>query len=135
MATRAERTFVTERAKARCEYCRAPQIVTGTAYHVEHIMPSSRGGADDPSNYALCYVTCNGHKADHITGIDPQSGKEMPLFHPRRDRWERHFRFSPDTFEIVGITSKGRATIERLQMNEAKQVEARKLWVELDLFP
>ncbi|MEO8350633.1 MAG: HNH endonuclease, partial [Chthoniobacteraceae bacterium] len=83
----------------------------------------------------LCCVTCNGHKSDHTTGTDPETGRELPLFNPRRDRWDRHFRFSPRTLELTGITSKGRATIARLQMNERKQIEARALWVELDLYP
>jgi len=135
MPTRAERILVTERARARCEYCRAPQVITGTAYHIEHIIPLAQDGADDPSNYALCCITCNGHKADHITGVDLETGNTVPLFNPRRDRWERHFRFSRESLEIQGITQKGRATAERLQMNERKQIEARSLWIELDLFP
>jgi hypothetical protein len=135
MTAKAERQLVTERAGAHCEYCRAPQVVTGATYHIEHIIPKARGGESDPSNYALCCITCNGHKAHHVTGIDPKSGKEIPLFDPRRDRWERHFRFSDANLEIVGITAKGRATIDRLMMNERKQREARSLWLELGLFP
>jgi hypothetical protein len=135
MASRAERSLVTERAGARCEYCRAPQVVTGAAYHIEHIIPASRGGANDPSNYALCCITCNGHKADHVTGIDPQTGKEVLLFNPRSDRWARHFRFSRETLNIQGLTPKGRATVARLRVNERKQKEARPLWIELGLFP
>ncbi len=135
MATRAERLLVTERARSRCEYCRAPQIIAGTTYHIEHIIPSSKDGADELSNYALCCVTCNGHKSDHTTGIDPATGRDIRLFHPRRDRWDRHFRFSPQTLELMGITPKGRATVARLQMNERKQIEARALWLELDLYP
>ncbi|MEO7319658.1 MAG: HNH endonuclease, partial [Chthoniobacteraceae bacterium] len=108
---------------------------TGVAYHVEHIVPKVRGGADTPANYALACVTCNGHKSDHITGTDPRTSGEVALFNPRRDRWERHFRFSPGTLEIHGITAKGRATVARLQMNERKQIEARTLWVQLEIFP
>jgi hypothetical protein len=135
MATRAERILVTERAAARCEYCKAPEVVTGGTYHIEHIIPSARNGPDDPSNYALCCATCNGHKADHITGIDPETGNELALFNPRRDRWERHFRYSAGSLEIKGISPRGRATVARLLMNEPKQIEARSIWIEVDLFP
>jgi hypothetical protein len=135
MATRADRILVEQRAGARCEYCRAPQVVTGATYHVEHIIPSARGGPDDPSNYALCCITCNGHKAGHITGIDPVTGTEVQLFNPRCDRWSRHFRFSRADFIVGGCTAKGRATVSRLQINERKQVEARSLWVAFGLFP
>ncbi len=127
--------MVRERADARCEYCRAPQVITGTTYHIEHITPSSRGGADDLANLALSCITCNGHKSDHSTGVDPETDRELPLFDPRRDRWERHFRFSAQTLELTGVTAKGRATVARLQMNERKQIEARALWIELDLYP
>jgi hypothetical protein len=135
MATKTERLLVTERAFARCEYCRAPQVVTGATFHIEHIGPSARGGQDDLSNYALCCSTCNGHKADFVTGIDPESGRKIALFNPRRDRWGRYFRFAPASLRVIGITSKGRATVARLLMNEPKQIEARSLWVEIGLYP
>ena len=135
MVTRAERDFVTERAESRCEYCRAPQRVTAATFHIEHIIPTSRGGRDDQTNYALSCMTCNGHKADNITGIDSETGEKVPLFHPRRDKWERHFRFVPKNFQIKGITPKGRATVTRLLMDEKKQTDARELWIELGIYP
>jgi 5-methylcytosine-specific restriction endonuclease McrA len=73
MVSRADRLLVTERAALQCEYCRAPQVVTGVTFHVEHITPSSRGGGASQENYALSCITCNGHKSDHITGIDPEA--------------------------------------------------------------
>jgi hypothetical protein len=129
------RDFVTERAGSRCEYCRAPQIVTGVTFHIEHIQPRAHGGEDGPLNYALSCITCNGHKSDNTTGIDPVGGEEVPLFHPRRDKWKRHFRFTKKGLEIHGVTPKGRATVSRLQMNERQQIEARRLWVELEIYP
>jgi hypothetical protein len=135
MPSRADRVLVEQRARARCEYCRAPQVITGATYHVEHIIPSAREGLDVLSNYALSCITCNGHKSGHITGTDPETGNEVALFNPRRARWQGHFRFSRRTLCIEGITSRGRATVLRLGMNEKKQIEARALWVALDIFP
>ena len=135
MNPRAAREFVGQRADSRCEYCRAPQIVTGANYHVEHIIPRALGGADDAANYALACITCNGHKAAHLTGIDPETSGEISLFDPRRDRWEKHFRFVATALEVRGLTPKGRATVARLQMNEPRQIEARRLWVELEIYP
>ena len=126
---------MTERAGWRCEYCRAPEIVTGVTFHIEHLTPKTRGGADEWANYALSCVACNGHKSDHTTGIDPATDREVPLFHPRRDRWERHFRLTPENLTIRGVTPKGRATVARLQMNERRQIDARELWVELEIYP
>src|SRR5262249_45421276 len=40
------------RAGHRCEYCRAPEAIFNFPFEVEHIIPVSRGGSDDPSNLA-----------------------------------------------------------------------------------
>lgn len=135
MLSQATRLFVRERANARCEYCRAPQVITGASFHIDHIVPSARGGSDLAENLALSCITCNSHKSDHTSGYDPATGHVSALFNPRRERWERHFRFTPRTFELSGATAKGRATVARLGMNEPKQIEARALWVALELYP
>jgi hypothetical protein len=49
------------------------------------------------------------------TGVDPETGKRVALFHPRRDVWTEHFRW--DGVEIKGITPKGRATVQILRLN------------------
>ena len=95
MNPRAAREFVGQRADSRCEYCRAPQIVTGANYHVEHIIPRALGGADDAANYALACITCNGHKAAHLTGIDQETSGEVPLFDPRGIAGRSIFDSSP----------------------------------------
>ncbi len=123
------------RARSRCEYCRAPQVITGVTFHVEHIIPVIRGGIDNRANLALSCVTCNGHKSDHITAVDPQTKAKIGIFHPRLDQWARHFSFSRNTLRLEGITAKGRATVVRLKLNERKQIEARALWVELGIYP
>jgi hypothetical protein len=45
--------LVARRADHRCEYCRAPEAVFNFPFEVEHVVPSSRGGADDESNLCL----------------------------------------------------------------------------------
>ena len=45
---------VEARAGGRCEYCRMHQALQGATFHVEHIMPSSRGGVSDLDNLAWC---------------------------------------------------------------------------------
>jgi len=126
---------VTLRADSRCEYCRAPEVITGVTFHVEHITPRSRGGANHRRNYALACIACNSAKSDHVTAPDPKTGEEIALFDPRRDRWDRHFRFVATTLEIRGLTPKGRATVGRLQLNHPRQLEARALWMELEIYP
>ena len=105
------RDRVERRAGRRCEYCRAPQPVTGVRYHLEHVFPESLGGTDDLDNLALACPMCNSHKSNHILGIDDQGSDDGQLFHPRIDRWEEHFDFDSETFEVRGKTKKGRARL------------------------
>jgi hypothetical protein len=135
LSSRADRDFVTERADSRCEYCRAPQIVTGVTFHLEHIIPKAHGGRNIRTNYALACIHCNGRKSNRLTGVDPKTGREISLFDPRRDEWERHFRFRRESLEILGLTPKGRATVARLQLNDPRQIEAREFWVQLEIYP
>jgi HNH endonuclease len=48
--TKATRAFVRERAKSRCEYCRAPEIITGGPFEVDHIVPQASAGGDELTN-------------------------------------------------------------------------------------
>jgi hypothetical protein len=38
-------------------------------------------------------------KGDFISGIDPESREEAPLFNPRQDAWREHFDFDPGRFQ------------------------------------
>jgi diadenosine tetraphosphate (Ap4A) HIT family hydrolase len=51
---------VLKRAKYRCELCGAHE--TQVALHVDHIIPRSKGGPDDPSNFQALCQTCNTNK-------------------------------------------------------------------------
>ena len=131
-----ERTLVERRAQGRCEYCRAPQDVCAYTFHLEHIVPRSKGGADTPGNGALSCWPCNSAKRDFVHGADPLTGRQEPLFHPRQQRWEEHFALSADALEIEGRTPVGRATVSRLRMNDKRfQPEARRLWLQAGCWP
>jgi len=47
----------------------------------------------------------------------------VPLFHPRRDEWRRHFALQGA--RIVGLTPTGRATAVLLQFNSRRRLEFR----------
>ena len=51
---------VLKRAKYRCELCGAHE--KQIALHVDHIIPRSKGGSDDLSNYQALCMTCNTNK-------------------------------------------------------------------------
>ena len=112
------RQTVRERADHRCEYCCLPQSGEPFfAYHVEHIVARQHGGRDDSENLALACYHYNAHKGPNLSGLDPQSGALVRLFHPRQDRWDEHFE--RNGVLIVGRSAVGRATVGLLKMNAA----------------
>ena len=129
------RDEIRRRAKGRCEYCQTSERVSGTRCEVDHITPRSLGGAAESANLCLACVACNGHKATRTSAADPQTSATVPLFHPRRDRWDDHFAWSAEGTEIVGRTPQGRATALALQMNDSLIVAARALWVSIGVHP
>jgi hypothetical protein len=127
--------LVAQRAGHRCEYCQAPEAVFNFPFEVEHPVPTCRQGADNESNRALACRACNVFKADHATGPDEITKTEVRLFNPRLELWADQFHAGADTGEIRGLSPVGRATVVRLRMNNPGQMAARKLWVQLGLFP
>ena len=117
------RDLVRRRADHRCEYCLLHQDYSELTHHVEHIIAKQHGGSDDIGNLALACHRCNLSKGPNLTGVDPASGELVPLFHPRRDRWNSHFVFHGA--RIQGITPSGRATVMVLAMNDARRLELR----------
>ncbi len=132
--------LVRERGKYRCEYCHYPEILSTSPLSIEHTLPQSLGGSDDFENLALACRRCNEKRYNFIKGTDPATGKAEPLFNPRRNNWAEHFIWSADGTYIIGTTSIGRATCNRLDLNDEKRQEpfiqaARKQWVASGLHP
>jgi hypothetical protein len=119
----ATRLAVIERAADRCEYCRLPVAHVLTPFQVDHIIAKKHRGMDDLSNLAYACLRCNLHKQTDLTGIDERTKKLTKLFHHRRHKWERHFRF--DGPRLVGRTAVGRTTVQVLAMNDADRVALR----------
>ena len=109
------RRRVLARARGRCEYCRLSQEGQEATFHIDHIVPRADSGATELSNLALACVSCSLRKAARRSAADPETNRVVPLFHPRRQRWARHFRW--DGEYVIGLTPTGRATVEALQMN------------------
>jgi hypothetical protein len=128
-------SLVADRAAHRCEYCHAPELVFNFPFEVEHILPTYRGGTDSEENLALACRSCNLRKGTRITETDPESSREVRLFHPRQDQWTHHFHPVPELGTIEGTTSIGRATVACLEVNSPSQLSARQLWIRLGLFP
>ena len=119
----ATRNLVRQRADERCEYCKLRQVYCELRHHIEHIIAKQHGGADDDENLALACHRCNLHKGPNLTGIDPQTRQVVPLFHPRRQQWIEHFAING--VHIVGLSAVGRATVQVLDLNDARRLELR----------
>lgn len=131
---RAVRNFVRRRAGNRCEYCQLPlELVPAISFHIEHVVPRKHGGLDDPHNLALACYHCNLFKGPNLSGIDATSGRIVPLFDPRRQSWDRHFRWNGPI--LVGRTASGRATVRVLAINRAPRVRIRQALTAAGLFP
>ena len=134
MRKSAVRTFVSNRARDRCEYCHVREIIGGYRFHIEHIKPVSRGGINDVSNLAFSCVSCNQAKSNREFMIDPNSGHETKLYNPREQEWNEHFMWEIDNFILVGLTPVGRVTIECLAMNKSIRIASRKFWFEMGVW-
>ena len=126
------RTSVWQRAGWRCEYCRL-HSEDGNAYefHVEHIYAKQHGGSDELQNLCLSCAECNWSKGTNLSGL--LDGKIVPLFHPRRQPWSRHFEW--DGPVLVGRTLCGKVTIQVLNINDARRVRMRQTLIDEDRFP
>jgi hypothetical protein len=123
---------VYERAKGLCEYCRLPQSAYPLPFQVDHIIAGQHRGKTQLSNLALACPPCNRSKGPNIAGIDIRTKEITALYHPRRDRWEEHFRWRGP--RLVGLTAIGRVTIQVLGLNQSELVKMRRALIAEGVF-
>jgi HNH endonuclease len=132
---------VQKRANYLCEYCHSPEKISTARFTIDHIQPRSLSGSDDLHNLALACSRCNQRRYNFIVGCDFETAAITPLFNPRQQFWLDHFTWTADGTRILGITSTGRATCDRLDMNDERYKgersiqEARALWVQVGWHP
>ena len=90
------------RAADRCEYCRMHQLLQGATFHLEHVIPRSRGGLTEFSNLAWACPSCNLRKANRVELPAVDSAGTVVLFSPRSHVWEEHFEWAG--FKLIGLT-------------------------------
>jgi hypothetical protein len=110
-----------------------PQSYDELPFEIDHIVAEQHGGKTVASNLALACFADNHHKGTNLAGVDPKTGKRTWLFHPRRHKWSRHFRW--DGPLLVGRTDVGRATIAVLGINRAHRVRHRAQLIAEGAFP
>ncbi len=120
------RRRVRERACSRCEYCSITEsALCFVPFHVEHIIASQHIRDDSLENLALACDRCNAYKGTNLSSVDPDTKAIVPLFNPRVDVWNQHFKV--DAGWIFGLTPTGRATARLLNMNARRRVQLRLL--------
>jgi len=105
------------------------QIGQAAVFHINHIVPKSRGGVTEDANLALQCPYCSLRKSAKLDSVDPQSGDIVPLFHPLKNRWQQHFTLDEDG-KCRGLTAIGRATVDALGMNDPLPLVARALQIQ-----
>jgi hypothetical protein len=127
------RTQVAERASYRCEYCLIKEEDSFLPFHVDHVMARKHGGSDALDNLAYACPHCNQHKGTDLTTYLHDIGEIVPIYHPREDEWDQHF--SIELGRIVGLTRKGRATVQLLHINQPERLLIRQVLMEAGLYP
>lgn len=122
------RRYVFQRAGFECEYCRGPQELQSADLEVDHIWPKGKGGKATADNLCAACRKCNEYKHLQTEATDSKTGKRLPLYNPRNQRWNEHFKFSRDYTIILGKTAVGRATVQALNLNRYRAVLLRQLW-------
>jgi|SRR5712692_3730959 hypothetical protein len=126
------RRLVVERASGRCEYCGLSEALAFAPHELDHIIAQKHGGQTEADNLAFSCALCNKHKGSDVASVDPETGRIVPLYHPRRERWADHFQLQAARF--VPLTPTGRVTTRLLQLNHPDRVAERKLLIAAGLF-
>jgi hypothetical protein len=129
------RQQVINRAGNRCEYCLSHQDYVMGKLQIDHIFPVSKGGKNTEDNLCLACEFCNQYKWSKTTGLDPETGSNVAIFNPRKQKWEEHFSWSKDGTRIIGLTACGRATVVALKLNNSLALTVRRNWVRAGWHP
>ena len=119
------RRLVRERASKCCEYCLIHEDDALLPHEADHIISEKHGGETTLENLALACFYCNRYKGSDIASIDPVTGALTPLFNPRTQTWEEHFRL--EGVQIVPLTAEGRVTERILQFNHPDRLFERQI--------
>ena len=131
--TEALRQQVRERAQGRCEYCLLHDEDTLLLHEADHVIAQKHRGTTTADNLAWACAACNRYKGTDIGSIDEHTGKLAPLFNPRTQHWQRHFRLNGARIEP--LTASGRATEQLLRLNEEARLIERVILRSIGHYP
>lgn len=125
--------LVWDRAKSCCEYCQGPQAFDEMTFELDHIIALQHDGKTVPGNLCVACYSCNHHKSPNLAGWDKQTRAVVPLFHPRRHSWQRHFCWVGPL--LIGQTAIGRVAVAVLKINQPRRVLLRRQLIQEGVFP
>ena len=131
----ATKKLVFERANGYCEYCKCPSDFSTEPFSIEHIIPKSKNGTDNPDNLALACIGCNIYKSDKIAFLDTITQDYFPLFNPRTNVWNDHFIWDELLTSIIGKTAIGRVGIAAIQLNRRQLKNLRRALIAIGEHP
>ena len=117
------RRAIAQRAQGHCEYCLLLEDDSLLPHEPDHIIAAQHGGGTATDNLAFACFDCNRLKGPNLASVDPDTGRVVPLFHPRYDRWAEHFCLQEARIEP--LTATGRATAALLQFNSPERLRLR----------
>ena len=128
------RREVIERAAGCCEYCRIAEADRPINFAIDHVIAEKHGGQTASENLCLSCYWCNSYKGSDISSVDWSSaGQIAPLYNPRQQKWDDHFRLEGAL--IAPTTINGRVTVFLLRLNVPERVEERELLIALGEYP
>jgi HNH endonuclease len=125
------RRRIERRANGRCEYCHLHQDDEFYTFHVEHVIARQHGGTNQSANLCFACRECNFAKGTNVASY--WQGRLVPLFNPRRQSWNRHFRWQGP--RLIGRTLAGKVTVKILNINERSRVALRAVLITAGRFP
>ena len=128
----AVRQIIAMRANFRCEYCHKPDIIANFSFHIEHIIGLQHKGTNHLDNLAYACATCNWKKGPNIGTLLKPEGSIIPLFNPRKDKWDEHFYVEDGV--ILAKDEIGEGTIQLLDFNAVDRILERRYLIEAGLF-
>lgn len=80
---------VLQRTAGRCWYCGRVLNVTGQqSNHIDHVLPVSKGGSNDPDNLVASCASCNTMKGDKtLAEYRAHCGGDLFWFERREGGW------------------------------------------------
>ena len=117
------RNSVATRARFRCEYCLQHEDDAIQSHHVDHIISEKHEGETVLENLAYSCNLCNWMKGTDVAAYDASNRMLIPLFNPRTDHWNEHFKLHYG--EIIPLTGVGEATIRLLKLNAPQRITER----------